>query len=187
MPLGDGSYNNYNGLSISRALISENLARAELATGIAGLSVASTSNLGGAVTYTSSDPKQTAGVTASQSFGSEDGRRTFARADLGDYYGFSAYVSAQYVQQNLFVNQPAYNTSYERQLNAKAQYKFARGQITGFADISQTNQADDPYVSHDIISRRGYDLGGYAPDWQDYLNRNYCTVTAPTAPTKCVT
>ena len=40
MPLGDGSYNNYNGLSISRALISENLGSASLATGIAGLSVA---------------------------------------------------------------------------------------------------------------------------------------------------
>ena len=41
MPLGDGAYNNYNGLTISRALISENLGRADLATGIAGLSVAS--------------------------------------------------------------------------------------------------------------------------------------------------
>ncbi len=37
MPLGDGAYNNYNGLTISRALISENLGRADLATGIAGL------------------------------------------------------------------------------------------------------------------------------------------------------
>lgn len=46
MPLGDGAYNNYNGLTISRALTSENLGRADLATGIAGLSVASTSNLG---------------------------------------------------------------------------------------------------------------------------------------------
>ncbi len=35
-PLGDGAYNNYNGLTISRALISENLGRADLATGIAG-------------------------------------------------------------------------------------------------------------------------------------------------------
>jgi iron complex outermembrane receptor protein len=51
MPLGDGAYNNYNGLSISRALISENLGRADLATGIAGLAIPSTSNLGGALTY----------------------------------------------------------------------------------------------------------------------------------------
>ena len=50
MPLGDGAYNNYNGLTISRALISDNLGRADLATGIAGLGIASTSNLGGALT-----------------------------------------------------------------------------------------------------------------------------------------
>ncbi|NBW12435.1 MAG: Plug domain-containing protein, partial [Caulobacteraceae bacterium] len=43
MPLGDGAYNNYNGLTISRALISDNLGRADLATGIAGLSIPSTS------------------------------------------------------------------------------------------------------------------------------------------------
>ena len=186
MPLGDGSYNNYNGLSISRALISENLGSASLATGIAGLGVASTSNLGGAVTYTSSDPHKDMGAAASQSFGSEHGRRTFARLDTGEHEGFSAYVSGEYTQQNLFVNQPGYDTSYERQFNGKAMYRFDRGLITAFADVSSTNQADDPYVSRDTINRLGYNYGGYAPDWQDYVNRAYCTVTAPTAPTKCV-
>src|ERR1700761_3900129 len=76
MPLGDGAYNNYNGLTISRALISENLGKADLATGIAGLSVPSTSNLGGAVLYTSSDPHQEGGVSLSQSLGSYSGQRT---------------------------------------------------------------------------------------------------------------
>src|SRR6201985_3161562 len=70
MPLGDGSYNNYNGLSISRALISDNLGRADLATGIAGLSIASTSNLGGAVTYTSSDPHKVYGLEVDETAGS---------------------------------------------------------------------------------------------------------------------
>src|SRR5215813_3265295 len=74
MPLGDGAYNNYNGLTISRALISENLGRADLATGIAGLAIPSTSNLGGAVTYTSSTPHEQMGATGTQTFGSSDGR-----------------------------------------------------------------------------------------------------------------
>src|ERR1700761_8317204 len=81
MPLGDGAYNNYNGLTISRALMSENLGRADLATGIAGLAIPSTSNLGGAVTYTSSDPHKDSGLSASQTFGSEDAWRTFVRID----------------------------------------------------------------------------------------------------------
>ncbi len=123
MPLGDGAYNNYNGLTISRALISENLGRADLATGIAGLGIASTSNLGGAVTYATSDPHQDLGLAASQSFGSAHGERTFLRLDTGEYEGFSAYLSGQYSQQNLFVNQPAYNQSTGKQFNGKAQYK----------------------------------------------------------------
>jgi iron complex outermembrane receptor protein len=187
MPLGDGAYNNYNGLTISRALISENLGRADLATGIAGLGIPSTSNLGGAVTYLSSDPHKELGAKVSQTFGSESTKRTFLRFDTGEYGGFSAYISGQYSEQNLFVNQPAYNQSTGKQVNGKAVYEFERGKITGFADISRTNQADDAYLSREMIARRGYDLGGYAPDWQSYLNRAYCSVTAPTAPTKCVT
>ncbi|KAG1387454.1 hypothetical protein G6F60_014106 [Rhizopus arrhizus] len=37
IPLGDNSYGNYNGLSIARAIIAENLAGAELSQGIGSL------------------------------------------------------------------------------------------------------------------------------------------------------
>lgn len=186
MPLGDGAYNNYNGLTISRALISENLGRADLATGIAGLSIASTSNLGGALIYTSRDPSRLFGVSASQSIGSENSARSFLRLDTGEHHGFSAYVSGQYSEQDLFVNQGAYKTSWGRQFNGKAMYRFDRGTITAFADLSRTNQADDAYLSKDMQSRLGWDWAGYAPDWQAYIDRAYCTVTGPTAPGKCV-
>lgn len=186
MPLGDGAYNNYNGLTISRALISENLGRADLATGIAGLGIPSTSNLGGALTYFSSDPKQQFGLTASQTVGSEDSLRSFVRVDTGEHGGFSAYLSGQYSEQDLFVNQKAYNRSTGKQFNGKAKYAFTGGTITAFADISRTNQADDAYLSKDMLNRLGWDWAGYAPDWNSYLGRAYCSVTGPTAPTKCV-
>jgi len=183
MPLGDGSYNNYNGLSISRALISDNLGGAELATGIAGLGIASTSNLGGAVTYRSSDPKKHMGLDVSQTFGSEDGLRTFARFDTGEHAGFSAYLSGQYTQQDLFVNQRAWNKSTEKQFNGKVKYAFDGGTITAFGDVSRTNQADDPYMSKDMLSRLGWDWGGYAPDWNSYLGVAACSVKG--TPVKC--
>lgn len=184
MPLGDGAYNNYNGLTISRALISENLGRADLATGIAGLSIPSTSNLGGALMYMSSDPHKELSGTANQTLGSENTQRTFVRFDTGEYNGFSAYVAGQYSQQDLFVNQPAYNTSYGRQLNAKGMFEFDQGKITAFVDISRTNQADDAYLSKDMISRLGYDWGGYAPNWTAYLQRAACGV--PSLVSRCV-
>ncbi|WHU01111.1 TonB-dependent receptor [Sphingomonas sp. NIBR02145] len=183
MPLGDGAYNNYNGLTISRALISENLGRADLATGIAGLAIPSTSNLGGALTYFSSDPKKEMGVSASITAGSEKSRRGFVRIDTGEHGGFSAYVSAQYVEQDLFVNQGAYNWSNGKQLNAKLQYQADGIRITAFADVSRTNQADDPYLSKDMLNRLGWDWAGYAPDWNRYLGVAACTVT--TTPIKC--
>jgi iron complex outermembrane receptor protein len=185
MPLGDGAYNNYNGLTISRALISENLGRADLATGIAGLGVPSTSNLGGALIYTSSDPKKTMGVSVNAGLGSEDAARTFLRFDTGEHNGWSAYVSGQYGQQDLFVNQDAYNKSTVKQFNGKLQYQGERGKLTAFADLSRTNQADDPYLSKEMLGRRGWDLGGYAPNWDAYVARAACSVASLAS--KCVT
>jgi iron complex outermembrane receptor protein len=186
MPLGDGAYNNYNGLTISRALISENLGRADLATGIAGLGIPSTSNLGGALLYTSSDPKKAMGFSINGTVGSENAARTFMRFDTGEHAGWSAYLSGQYSQQDLFVNQGAGTKSTGKQFNGKVQYKGERGSLTAFADLSRTNQADDTYLSKDMVTRLGWDWGGYAPNWQQYLGVAYCTVTAPTAPGKCV-
>jgi iron complex outermembrane receptor protein len=183
MPLGDGAYNNYNGLTISRALISENLGRADLATGIAGLGIPSTSNLGGALTYTSSAPRKEMGLALSQTIGSENSARTFVRFDTGEHGGFSAYVSGQVSEQDLFVNQGAWNKSTGKQFNGKLQYQADGIKITAFADLSRTNQADDPYLSRDMLSRLGYDWAGYAPDWNGYLGVAACTVT--TTPIKC--
>ena len=56
IPLGDNSYGNYNGLSIARALIAENLAGAELSQGIGSLGVASTMPAG----LTTGSPNDTA-------------------------------------------------------------------------------------------------------------------------------
>lgn len=186
MPLGDGAYNNYNGLSINRALISDDLGRADLATGIAGLAIASTSNLGGAVTYTSSKPRKKMGFVFDQTFGSEDTKRTYARFDTGEHSGFSAYFSGQYATQDLFVNQSADKGSTVAQFNGKVVYEFDKGSITAFGDVSRTNQADDPYLSKDMQSRLGWDWGGYSPDWQSYVSRAACSVTKPAATSGCV-
>ena len=150
---------------------------------IAGLGIASTSNLGGAVMYTSSNPSKDLGLKISQTVGSENALRTFVRLDTGEYEGLSAYVSGQYARQDLFVDQGAYTRSTSKQINAKIMYKTDGFRLTAFADISRTNQADDAYLSKETLGRRGWDLGGYAPDWQTYLSRNACAVT--TTPIKC--
>jgi iron complex outermembrane receptor protein len=83
VPLGDMSYGNLNGLHITRALIDENLGSAKISQGTGGLDVASNSNLGGAIQYYSDDPSDKRGFQVSQSFGSFNGHRSFARFDSG--------------------------------------------------------------------------------------------------------
>ncbi len=181
VPLGDGAFNNYNGLSISRALIAENLGYADLAMGIGNLGIASTSNLGGAITYVSSAPAKEFGARVSETLGSDNTSRTFLRVDTGEYNGFSAYLSGMTTKQDLYVDQGAYNWSKEKQFNGKLQYHWDRGTITAFADVSRTNQADNFYMSKDAVSRVGWDWGGYAPDWDTAVARAYCQVSPQTA------
>ncbi|NVN41067.1 TonB-dependent receptor plug domain-containing protein, partial [Ameyamaea chiangmaiensis] len=94
VPLGDQAYGNFNGLSPQRAVISENVAAASVATGAGALGTASTSNLGGTLQFISSDPAHRLGAQIAQTFGSWSTFRTFARVDTGDFgNGNSAYIS----------------------------------------------------------------------------------------------
>jgi hypothetical protein len=94
VPLGDQQYGNYNGLSPSRAISSENVGRVNLSSGAGSLGVASTSNLGGAIETYSRDPAKAAGVDLRETVGSYQTTRTFLRFDTGDLgMGNSLYAS----------------------------------------------------------------------------------------------
>ena len=84
VPLGNMQYRNNNGLSINRALLSENNGAATLSQGSGALGTASTSNIGGTVDFTSIDPTAGFGVDAEQSYGSNASWRSFVRVNSGD-------------------------------------------------------------------------------------------------------
>ena len=132
VPLGDQQYGNYNGLSPSRALTSENVSRVKLSSGTGSLGVASTSNLGGAVETFSSDPHGEFGIDARQTGGSYDTSRSFIRFDSGDIGdGWMGYLS--YLHQN----QRAWDfDGYQHgdQLNLKVVNQTSAGKFTFYAD-----------------------------------------------------
>jgi iron complex outermembrane receptor protein len=132
VPLGDQQYGNYNGLSPSRALTSENVRRVTLSSGTGALGVASTSNLGGAIETFSSDPTATMGIDARQTGGSYDTSRSFIRFDSGDIGGgWMGYLS--YLHQN----QRAWDfDGYQHgdQLNLKIVNQTDAGKFTFYAD-----------------------------------------------------
>ncbi|CAN7351953.1 TonB-dependent receptor [Phenylobacterium sp. LjRoot225] len=132
VPLGDQQYGNYNGLSPSRALTSENVSRVVLASGAGALGVASTSNLGGAIETFSRDPSAERGFSVRQTVGSYETTRTFLRADSGDIGGGnSGYISY------LHHDAKAWDfDGHQRgdQVNAKFVHQGDRGKLTAYFD-----------------------------------------------------
>jgi hypothetical protein len=75
-------------------VISENVSKVILSSGAGDLGAASTSNLGGTIETYSADPSHIRGGTISETLGSYETTRTFARLQTGDFgSGDSAYVS----------------------------------------------------------------------------------------------
>jgi len=132
VPLGDQQYGNYNGLGVSRAVSSENVARVELASGAGSVGVASTSNLGGAIETFSSDPALTRGLDIRQTLGSYDATRTFVRVDSGEVgEGNTAYLS--------YLHQDARAWDFHghqrgNQVNLKLVHDDSIGKLTLFAN-----------------------------------------------------
>ncbi|WP_303748972.1 TonB-dependent receptor [Stenotrophomonas pigmentata] len=173
IPLGDNSYGNYNGLSIARAIIAENLGGAELSQGIGSLGVASTSNLGGAIQYFSQDPSTVFGGRASVTVGDDNQRRGYLRVDTGDLNGFSAYVSG--VHQDADMWAAPHQNQTTRQFNAKAVWNVGDHRFGAFVATSRASQANYAYLSKSMLQRGlGYDWNIYAPDWDRAVAAAYC-------------
>jgi hypothetical protein len=177
VPLGDQQYGNYNGLSVSRAVTSENVSKVTLSSGAGNLGVASTSNLGGTIETFSSDPSHAPGARIDQTFGSYDTTRTFLRLDTGSMGdGNTGYVS--YVHQD----QRAWDfDGHQRddQLNAKFVHKDAAGKLTLFFDWSNKVEPNEDATYY----KPGY---AFQPYTRPFLYPNYAaglaSVTATGAP-----
>ncbi|ENZ83074.1 MULTISPECIES: TonB-dependent receptor [Caulobacter] len=132
VPLGDQAYGNYNGLSVSRAVTSENVSRVTLSSGAGSLGVASTSNLGGAIETYSRDPSAQRGLNLRQTLGSYEATRTFVRADSGDlgngWKGFVSYVYQDAKAWDFDGHQRGH------QVNLKIVHDDDHGQLTFYAD-----------------------------------------------------
>jgi outer membrane receptor protein involved in Fe transport len=134
VPLGDQQYGNYNGLSVSRAVTSENVARTTLESGAGSLGVASTSNLGGAIETFSRDPSSEFGFDVRQTGGSYDATRTFVRVDTGDMGGNNmAYISGLYHDAKAW-DFDGHQKDY--QANLKFVHDDSMGKLTLYGDFS---------------------------------------------------
>ncbi|MDR3507535.1 MAG: TonB-dependent receptor [Caulobacteraceae bacterium] len=148
VPLGDQQYGNYNGLSVSRALTSENTGRVLLSSGAGDLGVASTSNLGGAIETFSADPTHERGARIDETLGSYKTTRTFVRLDTGEFMGGNtAYVT--YLHQD----QKAWDFNGHQkgdQVNAKYVHDGEAGKLTVFFDYSNKVEPNEDATNFGI-------------------------------------
>jgi iron complex outermembrane receptor protein len=167
IPLGNMSYGVTNGLQVTRAITSENIARVELAQGAGALGTAANTNLGGTVQFFSADPDAKAGVRLNQAIGSDDTHRTYLRMDTGDYHGFSMYVSYDHANTDKW---KGYGSQVSNQLNLKAVYQWGDGnRISLFSDSSKRKEYD--YQDLSLTSQRvlGWNYDYWQPDWASAL------------------
>jgi iron complex outermembrane receptor protein len=164
VPLGDMSYGNYNGLHISRAIISENLGTVELAQGAAGLSTASTSNLGGALQFFSQAPADDFGGAAAVTGGSENTLRGYARIETGVIPGLGGKASLSYLNSKMDKWKGGGEQKQE-QWNFRFEQPIGPGVLSGFYNTSKRREQDYQDLSLEMIDRLGYDWDNYAPNW----------------------
>ena len=162
VPLGDMSYGNLNGLHISRAISSENVARADLSQGTGSLDTPSSSNLGGTLQFYSSDPAKAFGLQAAQTFGSNSNSRSFVRLDSGQSELGGVYLS--------FTHQGAdkwkgHGEQRQDQFNLKYVKDFGENRLSAFINKSNRREIDYQDMSLEMVNRLGYDWDNFYPDF----------------------
>ena len=163
VPLGDMSYGNYNGLHISRAIISENIGKVELAQGAASLSTASTSNLGGALTFFSRSPEDAFGGQVALTGGTENMFRGYARLETG-ILPTGGKASISYANQEMD-KWKGEGPQKQEQVNVSFEQPIGPGVLSGYYDWSKRRETDYQDLSLGMINRLGYDWDNFAPDW----------------------
>jgi iron complex outermembrane receptor protein len=169
IPLGDMSYANYNGLHISRAVISENIGKTVLSEGTGALETASSSNLGGTIQFYSADPSEEFGGVLSQGFGSESAVRTYVKLDSGRLSSGTKFdISYAYQNSDKWKGE---GEQRQNQINGKlVQALGDNGQFSVFVNYSDRQEIDYQDLSKQYIQKLGYNWDNYLPNWKYALD-----------------
>ncbi|GEN59734.1 ligand-gated channel [Acetobacter nitrogenifigens DSM 23921 = NBRC 105050] len=165
IPMGGQGFHNWNGLGVDQMEIQENVMSMSMSQGAGALDVPSAQTLGGAITFTSSDPEDKAGGRVSQTFGSYHAFRTFARVDSGvlNSSGTKFYAAYARTAQDLW---KGYGDQQEHQANFKlVQPVGEHGKITAIFDYSNFDQYNYMGLTKNMWRRLGRNA--------TYLKPNY--------------
>ncbi len=155
VPLGDMSYGNNNGLHISRALISENLGRVELAQGSGALDVAASNNLGGALKFFSRDPSEDASINLAGTYGSDSTWRAYGRVETGEIKPWGTRFFGSYVIHRAD-KWKGEGQQDQEQFAFKLAQPIGKAKLTAYYNNSKRQEQDYQDLSLEMINRLGY-------------------------------
>ncbi|KFL90049.1 TonB-dependent receptor [Acetobacter malorum] len=166
MPLGGQGYLNSSGVAITQAIIQDDIGGMSMSQGAGALDTFSAQNLGGAISYMSSTPKDKAGGKISQTFGSYQAFRTYARVDSGilNNTGTKFYASFARTNSNLWKG-----VGYQNELQADAklvQPVGDRGKITAFFGYGNFTQANYMPMNLNTWRKMGRNATFLKPDYE---------------------
>lgn len=167
VPLGDMSYGNHNGLHISRAAISENVGRVDVAQGSGALGTASTSNLGGTVQFVQRRPTDEFGVDGALTYGSDETLRGLLRFNTGALFGEDGVRAAITYADQSADKWKGWGEQNHRQLAINALAPVGRGELYGFFNWSERRENDYQDMSLEMIDRLGRDWDNNSNSWGD--------------------
>ena len=161
IPLGRSDQ--FGGSPPYRYVDNENLLRVTASAGSGDVALPSYASLGPIVTYTTITPDATPGIAASQTFGSNALRRTFARVQAGEHAGLSGYLSASIVDGDLWRGSGTIDRDH---FEAKLRYALGDGAITLHGVRNDYFDFDSPAITlaqyngtaNDLFGRRGRDF-----------------------------
>ncbi|KXV79127.1 TonB-dependent receptor, partial [Acetobacter malorum] len=166
IPMGTQGFANYNGVSITQAMIQDDIASMSMSQGAGALDSFSAQNLGGAMTYVTSDPKDKAGGKISQTFGSYNAFRTYGRVDSGilNSTGTKFYASFARTKTDMWKGQ-----GYQSELQADAklvQPLGDRGKISAFFGYGNFAQGNYLAMTKNMWEKMGRNSTYLKPDYE---------------------
>ena len=168
--LGGQGYESHDGVPVNRAISNENISRTDVSQGAGGLDTPSTSNLGGTVRFYSGDPKNKMGGSVSQTFGSFNAFRTFARFDSGQLNrsGTKFYVSYDRRAEDKWLGG---DSQFQQMVNAKlVQPLGSKTTFRTYFDWSSEAAASYLDNSLEMLNKVGYRSDYYYPNYGAALN-----------------
>lgn len=162
IPLGDGSYGNYNGLHISRAVSPENIGSVRVSQGAGSIGTQATNNLGGTIETFSIDPTGDFSAQANGTFGSNGTYRAFLRLNAGTPDGARGYVSYAYGTTDKY---RGHGKQDQKMVNAKLIVPVGGAEIDGWFSYSNRAEQDYQDMSMRMINTLGYRWDNTFPDY----------------------